>query len=113
VFEQCVDKVADVRTAVIGQQVFSVRIDSPHLDWRRERHSTDHAPNHGRTLPRAACITAVRKTSWALVEQAHATWHSAGRPAKEIWTIKVDGQGRTTVELPGSGDRQSQQGRQR
>jgi ATP-grasp ribosomal peptide maturase len=35
-FQQRVDKVADVRTTVIGADVFSVRIDSPHLDWRRD-----------------------------------------------------------------------------
>lgn len=35
-FQQRVDKVADIRTTVIGQDVFSVRIDSPHLDWRRD-----------------------------------------------------------------------------
>ncbi|MFD3400281.1 ATP-grasp ribosomal peptide maturase [Kribbella sp. NPDC058693] len=35
-FQQRVDKVADVRTTVIGANVFSVRIDSPHLDWRRD-----------------------------------------------------------------------------
>jgi ATP-grasp ribosomal peptide maturase len=35
-FQQRVDKVADVRTTVIGQRVFSVRIDSPHVDWRRD-----------------------------------------------------------------------------
>lgn len=35
-FQERVDKVADVRTTVIGQRVFSVRIDSPHIDWRRD-----------------------------------------------------------------------------
>lgn len=35
-FQQRVDKVADVRTTVIGHNIFSVRIDSPHLDWRRD-----------------------------------------------------------------------------
>jgi len=35
-FQAVVDKVADVRTTVIGDQVFSVRIDSPHLDWRED-----------------------------------------------------------------------------
>jgi len=35
-FQARVDKVADVRTTVIGNRVFSVRIDSPHLDWRQD-----------------------------------------------------------------------------
>lgn len=35
-FQQRVDKVADVRTTVIGRKVFSVRIESPHVDWRRD-----------------------------------------------------------------------------
>ncbi|MET9269877.1 ATP-grasp ribosomal peptide maturase [Kribbella sp. NPDC003557] len=35
-FQRRVDKVADVRTTVIGNQIFSVRIDSPYLDWRRD-----------------------------------------------------------------------------
>jgi ATP-grasp ribosomal peptide maturase len=35
-FQRRVDKVADVRVTVIGNETFSVRIDSPHLDWRRD-----------------------------------------------------------------------------
>lgn len=35
-FQQRVNKVADVRTTVIGQDAFSVRIDSPYVDWRRD-----------------------------------------------------------------------------
>jgi ATP-grasp ribosomal peptide maturase len=31
-----VNKSADGRTTVIGDQIYSVRIDSPHLDWRRD-----------------------------------------------------------------------------
>lgn len=34
IFQHRVAKVADVRTTVIGRRIFSVRIDSPHLDWR-------------------------------------------------------------------------------
>ncbi|MGC9441627.1 ATP-grasp ribosomal peptide maturase [Streptomyces sp. WG5] len=33
-FQQRVDKTADVRVTVIGEQVFAVRIDSDLLDWR-------------------------------------------------------------------------------
>jgi ATP-grasp ribosomal peptide maturase len=35
-FQRRVDKVADVRVTVIGNETFSVRIDSPYLDWRRD-----------------------------------------------------------------------------
>lgn len=35
-FQAVVHKVADVRTTVIGERVFSVRIESPHLDWRED-----------------------------------------------------------------------------
>ncbi|MFF5981068.1 ATP-grasp ribosomal peptide maturase [Streptomyces olindensis] len=35
-FQQRVDKVADVRVTVIGDQVFAVRIDSDLLDWRTD-----------------------------------------------------------------------------
>lgn len=35
-FQQCVDKVADVRVTVIGNQIFCVRIDSDLLDWRTD-----------------------------------------------------------------------------
>lgn len=35
-FQRRVDKVADVRVTVIGNEVFSVRIDSPYIDWRRD-----------------------------------------------------------------------------
>ncbi|MGC4939464.1 ATP-grasp ribosomal peptide maturase [Kribbella sp. DT2] len=35
-FQAKVDKRADVRVTVIGDEVFSVRIDSPHVDWRRD-----------------------------------------------------------------------------
>ncbi|MFJ8668574.1 ATP-grasp ribosomal peptide maturase [Streptomyces sp. NPDC093600] len=35
-FQQRVDKVADVRVTLIGRQVFSVRIDSGLLDWRTD-----------------------------------------------------------------------------
>ncbi|MGW6304355.1 ATP-grasp ribosomal peptide maturase [Streptomyces niveus] len=35
-FQQCVDKVADVRLTVVGNLLFAVRIDgAPCLDWRR------------------------------------------------------------------------------
>ncbi|MFJ2058492.1 ATP-grasp ribosomal peptide maturase [Streptomyces sp. NPDC087908] len=37
-FQQRVDKVADLRVTVIGRQVFSVRIDSGLLDWRTDYH---------------------------------------------------------------------------
>ncbi|ARQ70288.1 hypothetical protein CAG99_16845 [Streptomyces marincola] len=33
-FQRVVDKVADVRTTVIGDKIFSVRIESEALDWR-------------------------------------------------------------------------------
>jgi ATP-grasp ribosomal peptide maturase len=35
-FQATVQKVADVRTTMIGGKAFSVRVDSPHLDWRRD-----------------------------------------------------------------------------
>ncbi|MBB5837104.1 ATP-grasp ribosomal peptide maturase [Kribbella italica] len=35
-FQAKVDKIADVRVTVIGDETFSVRIDSPHVDWRRD-----------------------------------------------------------------------------
>lgn len=35
-FQQCVDKTADVRVTVIGEHVFAVRIDSDLLDWRTD-----------------------------------------------------------------------------
>jgi ATP-grasp ribosomal peptide maturase len=35
-FQRRVEKVADIRVTVIGNEVFSVRIDSPYLDWRRD-----------------------------------------------------------------------------
>ncbi|GAA2664839.1 ATP-grasp ribosomal peptide maturase [Streptomyces lunalinharesii] len=34
-FQQRVDKAADVRLTVVGQRLFAVRVDSPGLDWRR------------------------------------------------------------------------------
>lgn len=42
-FQARVDKVADVRTTVIGDKVFSVRIESPHLDWRRDYDQVSYA----------------------------------------------------------------------
>ncbi|GAA0585796.1 ATP-grasp ribosomal peptide maturase [Kribbella sandramycini] len=42
-FQECVDKVADVRTTVIGDQIFSVRIDSPYLDWRQDYDQVTYA----------------------------------------------------------------------
>jgi hypothetical protein len=35
-FQQRVDKVADVRVTVIGEEIFPVRIDSDLLDWRTD-----------------------------------------------------------------------------
>ncbi|MGW9048387.1 ATP-grasp ribosomal peptide maturase [Streptomyces lydicus] len=35
-FQQCVDKIADVRVTVMGSRVFCVRIDSGLLDWRTD-----------------------------------------------------------------------------
>ncbi|MFH8717676.1 ATP-grasp ribosomal peptide maturase [Streptomyces zaomyceticus] len=35
-FQQCVDKIADVRVIVMGSRVFCVRIDSGLLDWRTD-----------------------------------------------------------------------------
>ncbi|MFI6277880.1 ATP-grasp ribosomal peptide maturase [Streptomyces sp. NPDC050988] len=35
-FQAVVDKVADIRVLVVGQQVFAVRIESGMLDWRRD-----------------------------------------------------------------------------
>lgn len=35
-FQEQVDKVADLRVTVAGRRVFCVRITSPHLDWRRD-----------------------------------------------------------------------------
>ncbi|MFD5497022.1 ATP-grasp ribosomal peptide maturase [Streptomyces sp. GDS52] len=47
-FQQRVDKAADVRVTVIGETVFAVRIDSDLLDWRtdysRLRYSVDTPP---------------------------------------------------------------------
>ncbi|MEV8373635.1 ATP-grasp ribosomal peptide maturase [Kribbella sp. NPDC056861] len=42
-FQARVDKQADVRTTVIGDKVFSVRIESPHLDWRRDYDKVTYA----------------------------------------------------------------------
>ena len=42
-FQARLDKLADVRTTVIGDQVFSVRIQSPHLDWRRDYDQVTYA----------------------------------------------------------------------
>ncbi|TDW18100.1 ATP-grasp ribosomal peptide maturase [Kribbella kalugense] len=35
-FQRRVDKVADLRVTVIGNEIFSVRLESPHIDWRRD-----------------------------------------------------------------------------
>nr|WSW58439.1 ATP-grasp ribosomal peptide maturase [Streptomyces sp. NBC_00998] len=35
-FQQCIDKIADVRLTVMGAQIFAVRIDSGLLDWRTD-----------------------------------------------------------------------------
>ncbi|GAA1604887.1 ATP-grasp ribosomal peptide maturase [Kribbella hippodromi] len=42
-FQARVGKVADVRTTVVGDQVFSVRVQSPHLDWRRDYDQVTYA----------------------------------------------------------------------
>jgi ATP-grasp ribosomal peptide maturase len=48
-FQAQVDKVADLRVVVIGNQVFAVRIDSDMLDWRRDysvlKHSVAELPD--------------------------------------------------------------------
>lgn len=49
---QLVDKTADVRTTVIGQRIFSVRISSPHIDWRENY--ADVTYSVVRTPPRIA-----------------------------------------------------------
>ncbi|MFI6691864.1 ATP-grasp ribosomal peptide maturase [Streptomyces sp. NPDC050433] len=42
-FQQRVDKVADVRLTVVGNQLFAVRIDgAPGLDWRRDYESLSY-----------------------------------------------------------------------
>jgi ATP-grasp ribosomal peptide maturase len=43
-FQQRVDKVADVRVTVIGDHVFSVRIDSDLLDWRTDYARLTYTP---------------------------------------------------------------------
>ncbi|WP_331718731.1 ATP-grasp ribosomal peptide maturase [Streptomyces sp. NBC_00212] len=43
-FQQRVDKVADVRVTVIGDHVFSVRIDSDLLDWRTDYDRLTYTP---------------------------------------------------------------------
>lgn len=35
-FQHCIDKIADVRVTVMGEQIFAVRIDSGLLDWRTD-----------------------------------------------------------------------------
>nr|BFD89539.1 hypothetical protein KitaXyl93_08990 [Kitasatospora sp. Xyl93] len=35
-FQELVDKVADLRVLVVGSRVFAVRIDSDLLDWRKD-----------------------------------------------------------------------------
>jgi hypothetical protein len=49
-FQARLDKVADVRTTAIGDRVFSVGIQSPHLDWRRDYDQVTYAvidtPSH-------------------------------------------------------------------
>jgi ATP-grasp ribosomal peptide maturase len=42
-FQGRVDKIADVRTTVVGDHIFSVRINSPHLDWRRDYNDVTYA----------------------------------------------------------------------
>ena len=37
---------------------------------------------------------------WALAERAYTDWDNSGRPSKETWTLKVDSNGRMTVQLP-------------
>lgn len=50
VFQGRVQKAADVRVTVIGNETFSVRIDSPYLDWRRDYEQVSYtvvdAPEH-------------------------------------------------------------------
>lgn len=43
-FQARVDKVADVRVTVIGEQVFAVRIDSGLLDWRTDYRTHTYTP---------------------------------------------------------------------
>lgn len=49
-FQRQVEKSADVRVTVIGNQVFSVRIESPYVDWRRDYDQLSYAvldtPDH-------------------------------------------------------------------
>lgn len=35
-FQACIDKIADVRVTIVGEQIFAVRIDSDLLDWRAD-----------------------------------------------------------------------------
>ncbi|WP_328756814.1 ATP-grasp ribosomal peptide maturase [Streptomyces sp. NBC_00271] len=43
-FQRRVDKVADVRVTVIGEQIFAVRIDSGLLDWRTDYGTHTYTP---------------------------------------------------------------------
>ncbi|QTD96220.1 ATP-grasp ribosomal peptide maturase [Streptomyces cyanogenus] len=43
-FQQVIDKTADVRVTVIGNQIFAVRIDSDLLDWRTEYSRLRYTP---------------------------------------------------------------------
>lgn len=43
-FQKRVDKVADVRVTVIGEQIFAVRIDSGLLDWRTDYGTHTYTP---------------------------------------------------------------------
>ncbi|MEU9978698.1 ATP-grasp ribosomal peptide maturase [Streptomyces sp. NPDC051014] len=43
-FQKRVDKVADVRVTVVGEQIFAVRIDSGLLDWRTDYSTHTYTP---------------------------------------------------------------------
>ena len=43
-FQKRVDKVADIRVTVIGEQIFAVRIDSGLLDWRTDYGTHTYTP---------------------------------------------------------------------
>ncbi|MEV3855028.1 ATP-grasp ribosomal peptide maturase [Streptomyces sp. NPDC050095] len=45
-FQACVDKVADIRLAAVGEELFATRIeiDGDHLDWREDYNRLSYAP---------------------------------------------------------------------
>ncbi|MFJ9035702.1 ATP-grasp ribosomal peptide maturase [Streptomyces sp. NPDC102406] len=45
-FQSCVDKVADIRLAAVGDELFATRIDidGDHLDWREDYHRLSYTP---------------------------------------------------------------------